>query len=208
MEEDGDALADQFDVDVVGAEDGWDEGENDAVDDEDDNEGDDEDDNEDDEDDDEEDDEDDDEDDEDNEDNDEDSDENENGDEEEAADRKRAKKQARAAASQKQPGTRPQIIRVVPASEHITSDKLSQLELAAVLSTRTAQIAQSGKAFLPEGAEPASTSAQRALQELRAGMCPLVVQRVVSSPHGQQKYIEERPVRELLLPLDIDELQL
>jgi DNA-directed RNA polymerase subunit K/omega len=86
-------------------------------------------------------------------------------------------------------------IYVLPPDECMTSDFLEPNEVARVLSVRAEQIARTNDVFLPKGVARASYNpVELAKQELRAGMCPLIVQRVRG-----KNVIEEHRVRDLLL---------
>ena len=90
-------------------------------------------------------------------------------------------------------------VRVLPPEECMTSDFLSQYEVARVLSVRAEQIARTNDVLLPEGTpRPSFDPVMLAKQELLAGMCPLIVQRRRGSSRGQE-VIEEHRVRDLLL---------
>ena len=87
---------------------------------------------------------------------------------------------------------------IVPPEQHVTSDFLSNNEIAEILANRAEQISRNDIIFLPPGVDRKSQDpVDLAVQELRCGQCPLIIQRVVS--HGNPLVIEERPVRKLQL---------
>lgn len=94
-------------------------------------------------------------------------------------------------------------IYVVPPEDHITPDSLSSYEVGNILAVRTAQIEKDNNVFLPPGVSRISHDPVRlAAQELKAGMCPLIIQRTRS--HGGALVVEERAVRHLqLLPTSL-----
>ena len=90
------------------------------------------------------------------------------------------------------------VIEVLPPDEMMTSDFLSPIEVAAVLACRAEQLEDSDP-FLPPGVVRTSHDpVEIAKQELRCGLCPLIIQRKRS--HGNKLVIEERAVRDLQLP--------
>lgn len=107
--------------------------------------------------------------------------------------------------AEEEPGAAPPdeaaVVLLVAPENHMTSDFLSLSELANVLAVRAAQIAAHSNVILPPGTVAASHDpVELAKQELRAGMCPLVVRRLVS--HSGPPCVEERAVRTLTLPAD------
>jgi len=90
-------------------------------------------------------------------------------------------------------------ILVLPPSECITSPFLDCNEIARILAVRAEQISRRNDLFLPEGEVRCSHNpVQLAKQELRAGMCPLILQR-----RRAPNVVEEWPVRDLLLLVPI-----
>lgn len=92
-------------------------------------------------------------------------------------------------------------IEVIPENDLMTSDFLSPTELAAIISCRAEQLKDSDP-FLPPGVKKCSHDPVAvARQELRHGLCPLIIQRERS--HDGKLIIEERAVRELQLPYNL-----
>ncbi len=86
-------------------------------------------------------------------------------------------------------------IRVLLPSERITSPFLDCNEIARILAVRAEQISRRNDVFLPPGEERCSHNpVLLAKQELRAGMCPLILQR-----RRAEGVVEEWKVNELLL---------
>lgn len=86
-------------------------------------------------------------------------------------------------------------IKVLPPAECITPNFLDSNEVARILSVRAQQIATTNDVFLPPGVARCSHDPVRlARQELRLGMCPMIVIR-----RRGQGVVEQIRVRDLLL---------
>jgi DNA-directed RNA polymerase subunit K/omega len=91
--------------------------------------------------------------------------------------------------------------KILPRSQYMCSDYLTAYEVAAVLATRATQIDKTGQVFTPPEKQVESSAEKRAMEELKAGCCPLIIWRQRS--HGGQLVVEEWTVRELTLPAGI-----
>ena len=107
--------------------------------------------------------------------------------------------------AQPKPRQRAEVL-VLPPDQWTTPDFLSKNEMASVLAERSEQISRFANIFLPDGAEPCSHDpVELAKQELKAGLCPLVLVRVVSHGKTGSSVVEHRAVRDLeLLATNLD----
>lgn len=100
-----------------------------------------------------------------------------------------------------QPSNNASYYYVTPADQMLTSDVLTGNAIAGVLAFRSEQIANNGKVILPEGVAPKYHTPERlAIQELLAGMCPLIIQIKMGTVDGKMR-VERRAVRDMLIDI-------
>lgn len=96
-------------------------------------------------------------------------------------------------------------VQVLPPERYITSDYLTTYEISQILAQRSEQIGKYNNVFLPEGvARESNDPVKLAMQELKCGMNPFIIQRKRS--HGLDEVVERRAVRDLLIPPALVEL--
>jgi hypothetical protein len=91
----------------------------------------------------------------------------------------------------------PRRVVVIPAAERRTDNRLHKTEAAQVVALRATQIDKTGTCF---AAAPTSDPVARAMAELLARQCPLILQRAVGTGPGGELYVEEWRVNEMSLP--------
>lgn len=106
----------------------------------------------------------------------------------------------------------PRLVVIRDKSQYMTSNLMSRPEAAKVLAVRAEQIANHNNAFLPPGvAAKGPDPVAVALQELNAGMCPLIIRRWRTHGTGdpdEVRVAEDWAVNDLIVPPDIAGLQI
>jgi DNA-directed RNA polymerase subunit K/omega len=92
-------------------------------------------------------------------------------------------------------------------ARRMTSNMMSQFEVARVLTVRAEQISRHNDPFLPAGVAPCSQDpVQVAIQELNLGMNPLIIRRARTHEPTGKVVVEDWPVRDMIVPQSVADM--